>query len=267
MRRAAASSVPSTPTGAASTSQTPLTEPAVKRRRIDSGASSPATSTPGTPLSGTNNAATGGGRDSNFGASRGGVSNFIPGEGADTEWVLNLKMTFPGVGKTTSNGHAHPRSNTPNETPSRANASRLDNRDQDQDDEDIWANQPSGRQTFGSFRRKQRSKTQQNPTSDDEDLSSGSEESDSGSGSGSDFPNGPRPDRPSQRTPSQRRSAKAGKDVDSDEEMRQVRRAMEAKHRSMMGTGPTTQGVGGGGQKRSRESGGYKTRKKARQTI
>jgi hypothetical protein len=141
------------------------------------------------------------------------------------------------------------------------------------DEEDIWANQGAGRQTYGSFKSKRKSR----PVPNDHDVDLASEESGETDADGSDDSE---PHARSRQTPGKKN--KSG-DVDSDEEMRQVRKAIEAKHRSMMGTTPrgggspreerglpltgNRGGFGGGQRKRGREEGGYKSRKKARQTI
>jgi len=189
-------------------------------------------------------------------------------------------MPFPGAGgggretNPTSNGHSKP------SNPGYSHVDGGAHPDADQDEEDIWATgQPPGRQTYGTFKQKRRSRKQQPPAANAADGEEPSSQSQSGE---SDADSGPDSDseeaantagrhdggrsRSGGQTP-QTPVRKQAKDVDSDEEMRQVRRAIEAKHRSMMGMAPNGGGRSGGGQKRSRESGTYKTRKKARKTI
>ncbi|KAL2423927.1 hypothetical protein ABEF95_010012 [Exophiala dermatitidis] len=263
MQRAAAAS----PSGAATT-QTPSTEPSSKRRRIEDTNFSPSASAPGTPASapGTPHSPADV-QTTNLGVARGGVSTFNRGDGADTEWVLDLNMTFPpatkdSVSRPSANGHMNAGDHSRNLTWD-AEAS------EESEDEDIWSNQPSGRQTYGSFKHKRKSKTTQSNLEDNGDLSPGSEASDADSDSDDLDHNGSH-----HRTPSRRGKKKASKAADSDEEMRQVRRAMEQKHRNMQGTGgPPGRGGGGGGGtpsgggKRRREDGNYKSRKKSRKTI
>ncbi|EXJ93389.1 hypothetical protein A1O1_01781 [Capronia coronata CBS 617.96] len=260
MQRSAAS----TPT--AGTTQTPSTEPASKRRRIESStASSPAPSAPATPSS--TPSATNATHAGAVTVTRGGISTFSRGDGADTEWVLDLKMAFPGGANSKSNGQVTAQSN--GATGSRFSSIHgLNGEDSDEEDieggdedEDIWANQPCGRQTYGSFKQKGKPRTTHATPSEhnDADLSSASEDSD-----GDSEADPADHDHSHRRTPSRKRPKKASKNVDSDEEMRQVRRAIEQKHRNMAGT-PIT--AGGRGQKRGREDGNYKSRKKSRKTI
>ncbi|KAL2414190.1 hypothetical protein ABEF95_000886 [Exophiala dermatitidis] len=263
MQRAAAAS----PSGAATT-QTPSTEPSSKRRRIEDTTVSPSASAPGTPASASGTPHSSADvQTTSLGVARGGLSTFNRGDGADTEWVLDLNMTFPATAKVdVSHPSANGQMNGGN--PSR-NSTRQGQASEGSEDEDIWSNQPSGRQTYGSFKHKRRSKTAQGDLEDNGDLSPGSEASDTDSDSDDTDHNGSR-----HRTPSRRGKTKASKAADSDEEMRQVRRAMEQKHRNMQGTGgPPARGGGGGGGtpsgggKRRREDGNYKSRKKSRKTI
>lgn len=252
MQRAGAST---TSTPAASTTSTPVTEPVAKRRRVESETSSPSASAAGTPYTPAGSSQTSEAPVTTFGLSRGGTSTFGRGEGADTEWVLDLKMRFPKTGKVKSRT-------------SGANGSRFDTLEDDDGDEadgdeeeDIWSHQPAGRQAYGSFKQKRRSRVQESHSANDEDLDSLSDASEDKEHNKS-----------GRHTPSRKRPKNSSKGADSDEEMRQVRRAMEAKHRSMAGTGTPGGGGGGGGHpggghKRSREEGNYKSRKKSRKTI
>lgn len=263
MQRASAAS-PATsiprPVGA----QTPATEPPVKRRRIESSTTSPSISVPGTPtIDSANGLVT-----PTPTTVRGGVSTFTR-VGADTEWVLEMKPpSRESALRSTENSSHNFKPSGPNGSASRFTA-LADQDDEIEDmsgeEEDIWNTaQPSGRQTFGSFKKqKSRKPTQQNQPPDDneEDLSSASgSDDDSDSDNGSDEKPG----------------------LDSDEEMRRAARSME-KHRSMEGGGfggrPgqnafSNRGQSGGkrpfdngqrGQKRKgREQGSYKQKKKAK---
>jgi len=258
-------SVSTTSTPAASKTSTPVTEPQAKRRRVESETHTSPTSAPGTPYTPAASSQTSDVQTTTFGQSRGGISTFNRGEGADTEWVLDLKM---GVPKTKSQPQSQSR-------PNGTNGSRFDaleddddqEDDDDDDDEDIWSHQHSGRQAYGSFKGKKRSRLQQSQAADDEDEDSQSDASEDDE-----------QDVSSRHTPSRKRQKNSSKDADSDEEMRQVRRAMEAKHGRMAATTPKSGGgggrlpitgghPGGGGHKRSREDGNYKMKKKARKTI
>ncbi|KIV86305.1 hypothetical protein PV11_01923 [Exophiala sideris] len=253
-------SVSTTSTPAASKTSTPATEPLAKRRRVESETHSPSTSTPDTPYTPTASSQTSDAQVTAFGLSRGGISTFNRGEGADTEWVLDLKMRVP---KTDSQQQSRT-----NGTNGRFDALEDDDGEADEDDEDIWSHQPPGRQAYGSFKGKRRSRLQQSQAADDEDPDSPSEASEDDEQNTS-----------TRQTPSQKRQKNNSKDADSDEEMLQVRRAMEAKHGRMTATTPRTGGGGarlpisgghpggGGGHKRSREDGNYKMRKKSRKTI
>ena len=243
MQRAAASTPTSQP------AQTPSTEPATKRRRIDSATSSPALSTPGTPNT-----------ESNFIPQfaplaqilrRVGTSTFDRGEGADTEWVLDLKLKIPGEVKAQSRNDSTKgsiKANGISGIPGLGNTEPDESEAEEEEagEEDIWQHQPSGRQTYGSFR--QKSKHVTTP----QDQTGADNEADLSSGSGSD------PDSDS--------------NVDSDEEMRQVRKAMEQKHDRMgagagSSRGGKNRGRGGGPSKtgkRRREESSYKAKKKAR---
>ncbi|KAJ9497642.1 hypothetical protein LTR99_007269 [Exophiala xenobiotica] len=262
MQRAAASSTTSTP--AASTSATPTTEHLAKRRRVESQASPPSTSTPGTPYTPVEAHSP----STTFGLSRGGSSTFNRGLGADTEWVLNLETTIENSSKTRARSQANGKSSKG----SRFNGLAEDSGEgTDPEEEDIWNNQPSGRQTYGSFKQKRKSRPKPNNAANDESIDSPSDQSES---DGHDLSH--------QRTPSGKRKKNHSKGADSDEEMRQVRKAIEAKHRNMMSTGPPRANLAGGGnspyqsfagnqggygQKRRREDGDYKSRKKLRKTI
>ncbi|KIX92454.1 uncharacterized protein Z520_11774 [Fonsecaea multimorphosa CBS 102226] len=300
MQRAAAATTPrsatSTPTSS-TTHQTPATEPLAKRRRIDSTTSSPsATSTPGTPSNGLayagSSTPTNASQNSGLGiAPRGGTSTFTRFEGADTEWVLDLKMRFSGDKQpsyTDANG------NDERVDPARSRFGLLSSRNEDEEEEeeeDIWNNnQPSGRQTFGSFdgkRRKSRSSTRQGQGQDhdenDPDLSSASDSDsapDSDSDSDSDLERDNIPNSSNRSTPRQTNRGTPAKpttataEIDSDEEMDRVRMAIEQKHRSMMGSGGhgarNTLGTPKAGNKRKREGNGKKNKnknKKARKTM
>lgn len=264
-RAAAASPTSASPT---TTAQTPSTEPSAKRRRIESTASSPAGSTPGTPSLGPGTpSAANETHTPGLTAPRGGISTFSRGDEADTEWVLDLKLPFPDGSKPAQNGQKELRANE-------VNGSRFssihglqdqDSSEDDVEEEDIWANQPSGRQIYGLFKQKRKTKAAQTKQQENGDLSSGSDDSDADSGS-----DNPDHAKSHHATPSRKRQNKRSKEVDSDEEMRQVRRAIEQKHRSMLGTGNMAHGGGraaGRGQKRGREDGNYKSWKKSRKTI
>lgn len=283
MQRAAASS----PATSSNNLQTPSTEPLAKRRRIESAASSPSVSTPGTPASGaggatpvaavaTPSAVGTAAQASSFGAARGGTSIFNRGEGDDTEWVLETKVKIPANNVKTprSNGRGGAAGSNPvvetkgsrfqfGEEEDPADDDDEDDED-DPEEDDIWNNQPRGRQTYGSFKQKRKSKDAARDSnsasdSDDDDDDDDDDEDDS------ELDDNARRRGPGGKghKPSSSRGGKT-KDIDSDEEMRQVRRAIEQKHRNMMGTG--TPG-GGGGPKRRREEGNYKAKKKARKTI
>ncbi|KAJ9602195.1 hypothetical protein H2200_013315 [Cladophialophora chaetospira] len=261
MQRAAAVS-PTTSTPASATAHTPSIEPSAKRRRIESTTSSPAYSVPGTPTNESVNGLTA------PGTARGGVSTFTRA-GADTEWVVDVRLP-PLQDKTNSTQKNNHNAKTNEVNGSTSRFSALAQRDEETSDHsseesDIWnPAQPSGRQTFGSFKkRKSRIVPSKDQTHDDndQDLSSASGSDDgSDSGEASDSENA----------------------LNSDEEMRNVRRAIERKHRSMQGLGPpgrTGQSAfskngpargagpldrGQRGQKRGREDGSYKQKKKAK---
>ncbi|OAP61548.1 hypothetical protein AYL99_03751 [Fonsecaea erecta] len=290
MQRAAASTPNATSTPASSTGRTPATEPLAKRRKIDSMTSSPVVaSTPGTPSIAP--------QDTSLGiAPRGGTSSSTRFEGADTEWVLDLKMKSPGDGEVTSPSHKNAHANRGG---SKSRFGLLYNRrseedeeaedeegEEEEEEEDIWNNnRPSGRQTFGSFDRKKRTlrpstgqQDQPRYTGDDQDLSSASD-SDSGSDPDSDSEadlsvptssNRPTPRRRQQQQQQGRRASptKPAADIDSDEEMNRVRMAIEQKHRSMAGSGHVTRNVtigGGTGKSRSVRPEAGDKRKRAEQ--
>ena len=275
MQRAAATSPASSP---ASATRTAATEPSSKRRRIEgtTTTSSPSISAPGTPRTETPN----GQRTPSL--LRGGSSTFIRVEGTDTDWVLDVpvQISNPSPAQTSS---TIPHTNGNHSSTSRFGvlANREENREDAFSEEDnIWApNLPRGRQTFGSFKRKSRTTTTSQqpinndndadltPNSDSEAVSSDSEED---------------PDSRLRRKPEQtgpRNSSNPNKgQVDSDEEMRQVRHAMGKKLNNMQFK--YGQGGGGGGGRRDhdrgqrgtkrrggRDEGNYKMKKKARKTI
>lgn len=269
MQRATASTPPNQRGG----TQTPSTEPASKRRKIHetSAASSPSvSSTPGTPYA----------ADPKYMQQtpttlpeilrRGGTSTFTRGDGADTEWVLDLKMT-PRQSKPVNGTNGN--TNRPSGIPGLGEVES--DQDEDEDEEDIWHNQPAGRQTYGSFKRKGQAggkpkKTKDNNADeDDQDLSSASnslsDSSDGGSDSDDNDPSTSSDEDNDKNTYARQRrlqqkqkkkqidgstgSRKSKKGTtttvaeDSDEEMRRVRLAMEQKHDRMAGIG----GGGGGG--------------------
>ena len=279
-------------TPASSGAQTPATEPLAKRRRIESAASSPSVSVPGTPVGGVTNSGL-------LIPARGGISTFTRFEGADTEWVLDMKMKIPKD----SQSDLSRKSDRVNGSASRFSALAERNGEHDEvsaEEDDIWnTSQPSGRQTFGTFKRKRKSRVTayHQAQEDDEDLSSASASGDT-SDSDADCNSDPSSNSYTarhRRTPTSQRNghSMARKEVDSDEEMRQARRAIEQKHRSMMGgagamprnnstsTLPITGGSDnrqfrgnrssekekGGKKRKRRDEGSYKKKKKARKTI
>ena len=285
MQRATAAS-PATSTPASSAAQTPATEHLAKRRRIETTTtSSPSISVPGTPTNETPN------RQATPSMARGGFSKFGRFEGADTEWVLNVNVIVPGAGASSSAQKKNTDNNVNalNGAASRFNvlaARHEDEENASSEQDDIWdSGQPSGRQTFGSFeKRKRRVVSEQ--VDNDEVLSSASdsnEKSDSGDDTDSDASYHDH----THKTPTRQHGKfqpKAANDVDSDEEMRQVRRAMEQKHRNMMfgpggsgargikdtwAAGPRKWERGNRVTKREggRDGGSYKRQKKARKTI
>ncbi|KIW12100.1 hypothetical protein PV08_09374 [Exophiala spinifera] len=264
MQRAAASTATSPAAATQSSSSPGVVHQPSKRRRIDYETSSPS-STPGTPQTPTTEP-----QISTFGQSRGGISTFDRGEGADTEWVLDLKMTFPNPSQTAHGS----RKDGDRVNGTRFNQlSQITDGDSDSEEDDIWNNGPPGRQTYGSFKTKRGSRSQAA-----RDVGNGadspSDESDGEEGEEHDHSN--------HRTPTRNRKKAESKGDDSDEEMKQVRRAIEAKHRNMSGQGQVHRGSPGGGgwnsrspvagnpgqgPKRRREEGNYKAHKKARKTI
>lgn len=151
MQRAAATSPKSSP----NSPQTPSSEPTSKRRRLDT----PSQITPsGTPVSSSYNdrsapvAASKAEADAQSAAR---ARNFR--EGGETEWILDLGL--PGA-----NTGAAP-----------VEATR-DDEGEESYDEDIWSNQNTGRQTYGSFKRKSMRESLKTNTSgmddDDDELSS-----------------------------------------------------------------------------------------------
>jgi hypothetical protein len=207
---------------------------------------------------------------------RGGISTFKHEE-AETEWVLEVKVPLPQYKRT---GHATKSNQNGSADPNGFSA--LAGRDEEggasSSEEDIWTTtQPSGRQTFGSFR-KGKSRTtsaQLNQTregDDDEDLSSASnagEHSDSDEESGAESSSDSHTARRHKIPPTSHGKSRANptKDINSDEEMRQVRQAIEKKHRNMRGTAIDHPKAKQGMKRKGREQGSYKTRKKARKTI
>lgn len=299
MQRAAASTSTSPST---SQTQTPATEPLAKRRRIESTASSPPASAPGTPSqdintptevtpSGTPSEEV---RSTNLNLSRGGISSFNRGPGADTEWVLDLSMKFPGDARVVSKLTDHITGQISGIGGSRYRFDDHKGPDdegvaEEDEEEDIWNNQPSGRYTYGSFKQKGKRKTTPKvQDGKDQDFTSmrGDSESDSDSANDSD---GDADSSASADTKAlrlkmasrgrMRSTTHQSKDPDSDEEMRQVRRAIEQKHRNMMGTGTRDGASGSGGRggrnaistgpkrRRALDDGGHKAKKKARKTL
>lgn len=290
MQRAAVSS----PTSPSSATQTPAAEPSAKRRRIDSSSlPSPASSALATPTNGTpvsTGHATPATMAQNSGLvlpARGGRSTFDRFEGADTEWVLDIKPVPPVDSKDKSTPSKKTRSQinvNGVDGSSRFSALAEQRHDESDEDEDIWDTkaQPSGRQTFGSFKKKNKTRHSDATTGqhagqdDDEEEENSASDSESGEVSDSDSSSSNPRYRKTQTPTSTRKSQRPSKDpqdVDSDEEMRRVRAAIEQKHRNMSGVGA---GGGGGynhksfkpGQKRKgRDDGRYKSQKKARKTI
>ncbi|ETI24565.1 hypothetical protein G647_03934 [Cladophialophora carrionii CBS 160.54] len=266
MQRAAAAS-PTTSAAASSTTHTPATEPSSKRRRVESTTSSPVTSIPGTPMNELPNGL------ASPTMARGGVSTFRREE-ADTEWVLDVKVQVPQYKGSDSARKTNRDGNT---ALNRFNAlgDQHEEGEASSSEDDIWtAAQPSGRQTFGTFRkRKSRIATPSDriQADGDEDLSSASDaddHSESDDESGSDRSSDSHTARGHQTPTSHgKRRSHQPKDVNSDEEMRQVRQAIEQKHRNMRGTAMDHPKAKQGNKRKGREQGSYKKRKKARKTI
>lgn len=218
---------------------------------------------------------------------RGGLSTFDRFEGADTEWVLDLKPVLPVESKNKSTCSQKTRSQVNSNGvngSSRFSVLAEQRQDESEEDEDIWSTkaQPSGRQTFGSFKKKKKTRhsdatASQYASLDDGEDEEGSPASDSESAetTGSDSSSSNTRYRKT-RTPTSTRKSQRPKnpqDVDSDEEMRRVRAAIEQKHRNMAGSGPG----GSAGhhlktlknrqKRKGRDDGSYKSHKRARKTI
>lgn len=245
MQRAGASaptSATSTPKTQNSYTNTPTTEPSSKRRRIASATSSPFASEPASPI----------GTPSES-LSRLGTSSFVRPPGAETEWVLDLNTKFlqpagvaahanPGGNKHSINGQDKTRSTS---TPGLANVSS--GSESEETDEDMWHNQPPGRQTFGVYQKKQRTRpSRSNQPSDEEsngasdspsdsDSDNGSSNAESDSAESSTDLHDDRSKSRSNANKSARTPKTPAQDIDSDEEMRRVRREMEQKHNRMTG--------------------------------
>ncbi len=146
-RAAASSSNQSTPTP----SRTPASAPASKRRRIDIQSQS---FTPSPTVKSANELAST--PDARFDP---GTQNRPrgPREGDETEWVakFNLPQTKPQAGQLDAHSHN-------------------ENEVSDEEDE-IWANQGSGRQTYGSFKRKKAQTTSTAVAKESNELSSASD--------------------------------------------------------------------------------------------
>ena len=251
---------------------------------------------PGTPVDGA----------SNLGlalptTARGGISTFMRSDGADSEWVLDVKAPDADLKRGTSMTNLNSKRANGNASHFGALAEVGAHTEVEVEEENVWnSGQSSGRQMFGSFKRKRKSRTKTDPeqTHDGGDLDSKSESEDE---SGSDADSGSDASTDSctahrRKTPTTQRNgiSKSTKDLESDEEMRQVRRAIEQKHRSMMGGAktvprsnnnnisrlPVTGGFDGRppwpqgsetgkGRKipRRRDEGSYKKKKRARKTI
>ena len=265
MQRASAAS-PTTSIPRSASAQTPATEPAAKRRRVEDSTSSTSISVPGTPTNGTISGL------ATPTAGRGGITTFTR-TGADTEWVLDLKVpsTRDKTSRTAEKSSTKVESNGVNGSASRFSALVDRNNEVEEnsvEEEDIWNTaQSSGRQTFGSFKKQKSRKSAQKyeaPDGDEQDLRSAS-----GSDDDSDSDGG----------------ANEGPALDSDEEMRRAKKAMEEKHRSMQGQGGgferrprhaafSNRGQAGGGRsfgnaqagqkRKGREEGSYKQKKKAK---
>ena len=277
------------------TQQSPSSEPALKRQKIHDAGTPPShsvSSTPGgTPYVAENNSTQPRSTALPDILRRGGRSTFTRGEGADTEWVLDVKLpevaplqnTYLRSVRTRSHGA---KGGNISGIPGLGEVDDNDDtsEDEDADEEDIWHDQPSGRQTYGSFKRKSAADRKRDEAGTDhdhdEDLSSGSDssgpdsdsdecgsDSDSGSGSmsisGSDDEDAPRATKTKQKTEHSRdkkqhrasAAAAAASAENSDEEMRRVRREIEQKHDRMAGLagkrGPGASGGGGGNGGRS----------------
>lgn len=273
MQRATASTPPNQRGGP----HTPSTEPALKRRKTNDAStrSSPSvSSTPGTLYAAESRSMQHSSTSTPEFLRRIGTNTFTRGEGADTEWVLDLKL--PAVAPR----RPQPRSIRSNHGTNGGEVSVIpglgevddddndntseDEEGQEQEEEDIWQNQPAGRQTYGSFKRKGKTSGKQKNANaeagddeeDDEELSSASNsasESDHGSDSDSDdlSPSWGDEDgnknlygrqhhhKQKQHGTGSSKPTRNKKDAadDSDEEMRKVRRAMEQKHDRIAGTG------------------------------
>jgi hypothetical protein len=183
---------------------------------------------------------------------RGGISTSSRYEGADTEWVLDVSVPIANM-KTQTTTHGNGTYQEINGL--KASTSRFgaladwqeDNMDNISEEDDIWdTTQSSGRQTFGSFK-KRRSRAPPEENENDQDLSSGSD-SEEGSESGDDFESGSPSESYRNHKPKRHRdtqSTPAKENMDSDEEMRQVRRAIQQKHQNLR-SGSSQQGARGG---------------------
>jgi len=233
MQRAAASSPGSLLSNSANT---PSTEPAAKRRRLD--ASTP--STPGTPTERpfVDRTSISAALKAEAAAQSAARARNARGDG-ETEWVLDLNL------------------------PAHGHEMREPQSEASDDDGDIWSssNHARGRQTYGSFKRKNKDLSQHQA---EEDLSSASGSESSSEDLGT-----------SHRTPV---GGRKPRDVDSDEEMRRVKRAIEQKHKGMSKSGrpphplPSRTSLSGKAKKDGpngrREKGGWQgNRKKSRKTI
>lgn len=153
MQRSATSSTPKT----SQSSRTPVTEPLSKRRRIDAASESSTPSTPRDALIDHNAVSAALKAEQDLIAS---ARARNAREGDETEWVLNPKMHAPS-----GSSNRHPR--TYGHTTS----------DDDESVDDVWANASSGRQIYGSFKRKARySSTVKVDEEDDEDSTSDASE-------------------------------------------------------------------------------------------
>jgi hypothetical protein len=214
---------------------------------------------------------------------RGGTNTFTRGEGADTEWVLDLMLPAaaprrPQPSKIRSNHGTNggevsviPGLGEVDDDDDDSDTTSEDEEDQEREEEDIWHNQPAGRQTYGSFKRKGKTSGKQKNANaeagddeeDDEELSSASN-SDSESDRDSDSDNASLSsddeddDKNTYARQRRRKQKQHGSDSfkptknkkdaaeNSDEEMRKVRRAMEQKHDRMAGTGGGKHAAGRG---------------------
>lgn len=150
MQRAAASSPDQ---AIRSSSRVPASEPPSKRRRVEFQSHLP----PPSPLSRTPSQATVHTGAKSEQETQDSTRTPITTESDETDWVLNINLP-------------HVKGNSANLT----NGGRYDEDDEEQED-DIWAPQAIGRQTYGSFKRKKAGTTPAPPTENDADLSSASD--------------------------------------------------------------------------------------------